>query len=200
MDCRLPYGSDGTRGDFRRRYSRCRAVLPLVESRMSGSETLRRARMADARCNGISVTVSPERSQSWTRRLAQLKVMLGVHCTTQSPASRPSTSLLERHRAPKSGALRATACRPRLRLHLPLEERSSVSQHIGPMGRGACWDNSPAPEPPHGGTLRVTNVVIPTFPVLENIAVNRRLLGVNRRLNGTWRARFYSPHAPHSLL
>ena len=107
----------------------------------------------DARCNGISVTVSPERSQLWTRRLAQLKVMIGVHCTTQSPASRPSTSLLERHRAPKSGALRATACRPRLRLHPELEERPSVSLPIGPMGRVACWDNSPAPEPPHGGTL-----------------------------------------------
>jgi hypothetical protein len=44
------------------------------------------------------------------------------------------------------------------------------------------------------------HVVIPTFPILGNIAVNRRLLGVNIRLNGTWRARFHSPHAPHSLL
>lgn len=153
MDCRLPYGSDGIRGDFRRRYSRCRAVLPLVESRMSGSETLGALEWRTPRCNVFSVMVSPERSQSWTRRLAHHQVIMGGHCIAQAPASRPSTSLLERHRAPKSGTLRAAACRPRLRLHPELEERPSVSLPIGPMGRMACWDNSPAPEPPHGGTL-----------------------------------------------
>ena len=98
----------------------------------------RRARMADARCNVFSVMVSPERSQSWTRRLAHHQVMMGGHCIAQAPASRPSTSLLERHRAPKSGTLRAAACRPRLRLHPELEERPSVSLSIGPMGRVAC--------------------------------------------------------------
>ena len=98
----------------------------------------RRARMADARSNVFSVMVSPERSQSWTTRLTYHQVMMGGHFNAQAPASRPSTSLLERHRAPKSGTLRAAACRPRLRLHPELEERPSVSQAIGPMGREAC--------------------------------------------------------------